>query len=178
MSAYLTAMMEAPKEDVIAELMRAKDELASLKSENERLKESNARYRNDVDVMLEQLDEMNKLNDTITAERDSLRRVVEKLREIPSSTPREMYAKGMHFTAKRLFDAMSLAVPDRVIEQLYPNEPLFRVVDNSGSITGRGWRLEGPDGFTVYPDDQKHVAEQEASRLNREAALGECKDAD
>jgi uncharacterized coiled-coil DUF342 family protein len=90
MSAYLTAMMEAPKEDVIAELMRAKDELASLKSENERLKESNARYRNDVDVMLEQLDEMNKLNDTITAERDSLRRVVEKLREIPSSTPREI----------------------------------------------------------------------------------------
>jgi hypothetical protein len=43
---------------------------------------------------------------------------------------------------------------------------LYTVSDNSGSFTGRGWRLSGPAGFWVFPDKQMEMAELSAEIAN------------
>lgn len=49
------------------------------------------------------------------------------------------------------------------------------VSDDSGSFTGRGWRLSGPGGFEVFRDDQRQLAEDEAVRRNRAAYQAKCR---
>lgn len=45
------------------------------------------------------------------------------------------------------------------------------VTDNSGSFTGRGWRLSAQGlGFEVYPDSQLRECENECVRRNIRAA--------
>lgn len=44
--------------------------------------------------------------------------------------------------------------------------PTYTVSDNSGSFTGRGWRLSGPTGFMVFSDRDERLAEQVCKFLN------------
>lgn len=42
----------------------------------------------------------------------------------------------------------------------------YKVTDNSGSFTGRGWRLSGRGGFEVFPDHHEMLANQIATAKN------------
>lgn len=50
----------------------------------------------------------------------------------------------------------------------------YTVTDNSGSFTGRGWRVGGPDGFSVLHDHQQRLAE-EYCREKNSAHKAACK---
>ena len=52
------------------------------------------------------------------------------------------------------------------------NEMPYIVTDNSGSWTGRGWRLTGPTGFVVYRDSQEREAREQCKALNAAYAQG------
>lgn len=52
-----------------------------------------------------------------------------------------------------------------------PDGP-YKVTDNSGSFTGRGWRLSGPTGFDVYADREEQRAHYDCRQLNIAYAAG------